>query len=433
MVQTRYDEFWHPISVNDGGMYIGWSQVITSHLVQHQDRHVNDVTRRVCQIVQWRKINQAEFRIQPHEAQTIANALMLMREFHEGQFRQSWYYNSVSRKYLEGKRPYSTHVEGVAELLAWFFRELGIPRKYFLPAIVVAIFHDGIEDSTQEMQQKIIAFLKENFPMEYPGMIESLFALSHLSDEKYGVSSRIFWLSGLANSRAIETNRTKSNNLARQIHGEVLTFSKELFFQWKLGSLSQHDLPFRAPKDGKLGVYLNRTIWEDWSVANQLNNEFAFNIQRIHLLYRFVIHSYYIWWKKHGMPLLIPSEEDFFRRIEWDLTSMLQVALYSIRQVGWWYWELTLPESIVLAIKIPDQVYNAWDNRYLRFMPPGDKREDRIFKTMILSFRARFYQELLTQSMSGQNSPLHQLMRTVTERLDRVILTPLAASFQSRE
>lgn len=91
---------------------------------------------------------------------------------------------------------------------------------------------------------------------------------------------------------------------------------------------------------------------------------------------------------------------------------------------------MTLPEYSVLSVKIPDQIYNAWDNIYLSKMTPGEKRDKSLLKTLLISLRARFYQELLTQSIGGQNSPLHQLMRTVTERLDHVILMPLATSFQ---
>lgn len=433
MVGARQDEFWHIITADQGGIYIGWSHAITSHLTQHRDRPVLDFTRRVSQIVQWRAVNPTEFKLEKNESKIIKGALTLMRQSHEGQFRRSGYYSILLWKYTDEKRPYSTHVEGVVELFAWFFRELEIPRHYFLPAIVVAIFHDGIEDASPEMQIEMAAFLRANFSSEYPQMIESLFALSHLNDEKYERSSTIFWLPEIPNSRAIETNRTKSNGLAHQIHDEILLFSQELFAQWKSGSLPPHDLPFRAPKDGALDAYLASEIWKEWSVAYQLNTECGFDTRRIRLLYRFVIHSYYIWWKQHRMPDSIAWEEKFFRRIEWDIASMLQVSLYSIPRNSmlidgkWIYRELTLPEDIVLPIKFPDQIYNAWDNHYLTLMESGDERDHHVFKTMLLSFRVRYYQELLIQSI-GQNSPIHQLMREVTERLDRVILTPLATS-----
>lgn len=116
---------------------------------------------------------------------------------------------------------------------------------------------------------------------------------------------------------------------------------------------------------------------------------------------------------------------------------MIQVSLYSVLRkpemnddiIGT-IRNMTLPEYSVLAIKLPDQIYNAWDNMYLSKMTPGEKRDKSLLKTLLISLRARFYQELLTQSIGGQNSPLHQLMRTVTERLDHVILMPLATSFQ---
>lgn len=440
MVETRHDEFWHTITADNGGIYIRWVPMITSHLIDHSNRSVSDFTRRIYKIMQGRMVyNANEFRFTREEEIVLTGAIWLMRKLHAGQFRKSWYYNSLFRRYTHGKRPYTTHVEGVTEIFAWFFWELEIPREYFLPAIVISLFHDGVEDASIEMQAEIVVFLRTHFPLLYPEMVESLFALSHLSEDKYVKSSQVFWISDLQNRDTIEENRSKSNTIALQIHDEILSFSEGLFATWRGWMGIPHILPFRAPKDEGLPWYIASQMGEEWSAAYQLNHEFGFDVRRIRLLYRFVMHAYHVWWKIHGMPDSIAWEEDFFQRVIGDLASMLQVSLYSVLRkpemsddVIWSLRKMTLPEYSVLSVKIPDQIYNAWDNQYLPKMNPGEKRDKSLLKTLLISLRARFYQELLTQSFGGQNSPLHQLMRTVTERLDNVILMPLATSFQSQ-
>lgn len=425
------------MKVDDSGIYIGWARIITSHYDIHSLRSIQEFARRVALVVWGREVNPKNFVLTRTERQVLIDAIAIMRQSHSGQFRKSGFYNQLSWLSTEEKRPYSTHVEGVTEIFANFFRELEIPREYLLPTIVLALFHDGVEDASREMQAEIVTFLRANFPILYPEMVESLFALSHLSDEKYAESSKTFGISWLQNANTIEENRIKSHIIARQIHDEVFSFSEGLFADWRDWKGIPHTLPFRAPKDEVLPWYIASQMGQEWSAPYELNNEFGFDVRRIRLLYRFVMHAYHVWWKIHGMPDSIAWEEEFFQRVVGDLASMLQVSLYSVLRkpemyddISWSLRKMTLPEYSVLSVKIPDQIYNAWDNMYLSKMTPGEKRDKSLLKTLLISLRARFYQELLTQSIGGQNSPLHQLMRTVTERLDHVILMPLATSFQ---
>ena len=83
----------------------------------------------------------------------------------------------------------------------------------------------------------------------------------------------------------------------------------------------------------------------------------------------------------------------------------------------------TLAEQLTIPIKLADNTYNAWDNDYLQ--REKNDRESKIFKAMMLSFRARYYQELLMQVL-GQNSPFHNVTRATTKRLDNEILMPIA-------
>lgn len=128
-----------------------------------------------------------------------------------------------------------------------------------------------------------------------------------------------------------------------------------------------------------------------------MNEVYGFDVRRIRLLYRYIIHCYHIWWLQHGKSDRIYDVPKFFHRIEADLASLIQVTFYSVKRSNTFDSDgsKTLAEQLTLPIKFTDTVYNAWDNYYL-FGEEKD-REAKIFKAMMLSFRARYYQELVIQ------------------------------------
>lgn len=423
------DQYWHGIAVSAWGIKIWGAESITSHFLHNKNRTPIAFAERVAKLLHGRWFQSDNgMRLNAEERKIFLEAISLERQIYQWIKRRSSYFDFMSQVYTDERREYYTHTEWVVELLANFLSDLNIDRENLLVVLVIGLFHDGIEDASVEMKKKIVEFLKKHFPTKYSEIIETLFALSHPKiDTFHRENKAIFLPEGTDSEKRIESWIYMSNNLADAIHLDILRWSQPLFSYWRSGLGTAHTLPFRAPKDdGTFWAFIANELGEEGSPSNYLNTVHGFDIRRIRLLYRYVMHAYHIWWLQHGKPLSMMQEEKFFERVEWDLASMIQVSFYSVRrptQDGENQSQATLAEQLTIPLKFCDIVYNAWDNRYLH--NEVKDREVRIFKTMMLSFRARYYQELVMQVL-GQNGSFHNLMRTTTEWLDTTILQPVS-------
>jgi hypothetical protein len=394
--------------------------IITSHLLSEKDRTTDGFVGRMDSILRWK--------LKYDEKQILNEFVQLARNAHQGQQRKWFFYDKEKNQYISDwpRRPYSTHVEWVSELVGHFASEAWLDtQKLRLISLVISECHDIIEDGDKVAKKALRALLLKYFPKEFVHMMVTLFALSHPEEN---ISENIWIFHKILDPKhhmefvSMRGNMLTAIDYANDIVKKTIHRRKEFQYFWSNSDTSPNEKSFRAPKDPNIDAILARELERKFSPYNGLNQEFNIDQNTVRTLYRFVEHCMYIWWLRNHQSLSwIQDDQKFIASISHDLASMIQVLVYQhVSQDEDTFGTDGLPYTLIVIIKLLDQLYNLWDNEYLTYLEKWEKQEAAFFKAKILLFRAQVYQEVMDR-MVGINSWLSSYFEWTIENLLRTL------------
>lgn len=332
------------------------------------------------------------------------------------------YYDLTQKKHTSIKKPYSSHVEWVLQLLIHF-----LPRwEWWIVPVFAALFHDVFEDCSEEKIEKILQFIRRHLSKESgDDIIRIILVLTRpqYNQAKLYASLRLYDFP-LDDISSLRGEALFSLSSAQKIVHDVLGRCESLHEYWSRDTTEKHNIVFCAPRDPQLWVFISHNLWSDRSsVISRLMNGEWLDQNIITDLYRFVQHCLFLWWQQHNQRFDWFSWEaisKFSKRMVDNLAAILQVVLMS---------EFTFDnqgheriKKLIISLKISDQIYNTWDNYYL-LLPDtiaSEKYSEYVFKAKILFMRARLYQKLL-RSQIWKNSEIDTIFAWVIHNLESIL------------
>lgn len=334
------------------------------------------------------------------------------RHVHRLQTRRWYFYNKVEWKHTEVQKPYSTHIEGVTEIVLYFAKKighLGVSQKVLFTA---SIFHDTFEDWDIEDIARIIDYLKNNLnSAELVQVIKIILALSKPSshtDELYELLGlkwlqvSIIWRSSLdiakfSEYRAFSILEDVTNKLPLLLEKWIKNLKEwTKHFSWTTIHNEFYPNHLRP-------LFQNSWIDETWQVR----------------LYKFVEDYFFVYWQYSQESLTDLS--GIKRKIHNDLSAILQIMVFAKFSKA--HDDMSDVKEEIVQIKGWDILYNTWDNHYLTEIRDPEKLKKYVKNTQLLAIRSEFYQRILESEFEWNwNNTILRIFRDTRDSLMNILL-----------